>query len=319
MTVSRCFTNPESVSPHRRRLILSAAESIGYHPNRGASVMRSNKTGRIALIERTPEWDRNWHYDYLFKPIYHGVLKGLAESVFSIVYLEVKNDSELREALKRTPIDGLLGMNFEYPEELATIVESGIPYVVAHNVSHLKGINRCYTNNYRGSFLLGSHLKETGHKQVAYVTHDAAHIQTHAERLQGFRDGIGERNLFKVFDVPFRSKNGGALAGKMILDQIGKGGKIDAVGVLNDETAVGVARALMDGGVRIPEEVSIVGYDHNPIADYLPFQLASVDLNLESVYHSCVTALLRVIRQGGEVHQAIEPILTAGDSVVSRV
>lgn len=322
VTVSRCYTNPDSVAPKRRATILAIAEELGYHPNRGASLMRANATGRIALIERIPkpgwEWEGNRLFDYLFKSTYHGVFRGLAESVYAMSYLQVSDEIQLEETIRKTPMDGIIGMNFEYPEEMAPILDSGIPYVIAHNVRNLEGFNRCYTDNYQGGYLAGSLLRETAHRNVAYVTTDTGGIPTHADRLQGFRDGLGAASLRIVLDLEERGESGGLKAAAAIADLLRGGQPLDAIGVVNDETAIYLSQALLGEGFRIPEDISIIGYDRLPLTHFLPFELATLDLNLEAVYHVAVASLIKLIRGGGAVSQGISPFLVKGDSVRDR-
>jgi DNA-binding LacI/PurR family transcriptional regulator len=75
----------------------------------------------------------------------------------------------------------------------------------------------------------------------------------------------------------------------------------------------------MGHGLAIPRDLSLIGYDNNPISAFMPFKLASVDLNLENVYHQAVSALIKSIKSGDPINQGVMPILVEGDSVQERL
>lgn len=322
VTVSRCFSNPESVAPKRRELILAAAADLGYFPNRGASLMRVSATGRLMLIERKPkpglEWEGNRLYDYLFKSTYHGVLSGLSESMYAMTYVTVHDDEQLKETLNTVPMDGIIGMNFEYPDELAPIIASGIPAVFAHHTQMLGDYNRCWIDNFQGGRLAGELLRDTGHRNVAYITYDPDRIPTHGERLRGFMAGLGTERLALTFNPGLGGKEGGVIAAKAILSWLVEGNTLDAIAAINDETAMYMAQVLMDKGISIPRDISMIGFDNNPATCFLPFRLSSLDLNLEEVYHLAVSSLIRCIKTGEAINKGISPLLVQGDSVLNR-
>ena len=102
-----------------------------------------------------------------------------------------------------------------------------------------------------------------------------------------------------------------------IIEEI-KNKVIDSIFVVNDLTAFGVIQALSAEKIRIPEDVSIVGYDNMPYIDSLPFKLTTVETPLFQTYIVAANELLRIIKEGGKIFKKVVPDIILGDSVLDR-
>ncbi|OGF48777.1 MAG: hypothetical protein A2231_02175 [Candidatus Firestonebacteria bacterium RIFOXYA2_FULL_40_8] len=312
-TVSRVFNTPENVAPEKVSAVQKAAKEYNYTPNKMASALRRNGTGMISLVEyadinKAPV-SRNflWCYADSVKGAKYVIDKSMYN--FNILNLNAANSDSL---LKTKFCDGIITL--EIPGVFAEKVKnSGIPYVIAYRENSEK-FNTVYIDERAGGRLAGEYFVATGHKGYAHITCRVKTDHAGRERYKGFKDGIGGEPL--LIDGGFGIKGGFESAQKIIKEIKSK--SIDSVFVINDLTAFGVIQAFSAAGIRIPEDVSLIGYDNMPYIDSLPFKLTTIETPLFKTYNVAAEELLRIIKEGGSIHKNIIPDIIIGNSVLDR-
>ncbi len=318
-TVSRVYNAPERVSPGKIQQVRQAAAALGYVPDKSASALRRRGTGRITLLERQ---GRAAHRDdRIYKWFYSDMIRGIRTALETSMY-------QLNLATFRTPDDAdafagpVLGDGVLLHEAdetvLARLCRRDVPYVCCGQIEPPAGVQACYTGNRRGGRAAARAFRRTGHKHPAHITGCLASMNVCQLRWEGFCDGFAGTDVRLVDGGPhgLGVRGGRASVGKLIPDI--RNGRIDCIFVVNDLTAVGVAYGLLDAGLRIPEDVSIIGYDNLPFLETLPVKLATIDISYEAVYRRATERLLAHLRVPTVIRETIEPVYVPGASVGQR-
>lgn len=279
-----------------RRRVLSAAERLGYHPNAPARQLAGGLSHIIALVKRqTAEQVAG---DAVLPETLRG-LAAAARSGGSRVMVELlapdESDSTYASLLRAQHADGLIisGPRTDDPS-LIDLLRDDFPIVLQ---GHLPGLPVCSVDvdNIAGARGAVEHLLSLGHRRIACIT-NASLVHTAAqERLQGYREAL------EAADVPFRAELVAEAAfdapsgHAAMAELLGRGVEFDAAFVASDVVALGAIGALREIGRRVPNEVSVVGFDDIPLSAYFDPPLTTVRLPAYELGRAAGRALLDLI------------------------
>lgn len=278
-TVSRMLDErlPKSDSATAQR-VRQIALRMGYMRDVSAAALRRGSTGMIGVI--MPRLT-----DTVMAMLYEALAKAAARSgQFTIVATtddELDADRRAAEALLRRGVDGLIlatareGSDFTYD-----LAARGVRYVLAlrHNGGSLAAIG----DDQLGGYLATRHLLDLGHRDIAVLT--GPDYATSAKgRVAGYHQAMRQAGLPVPADlvVPstFSIESGAeAAAGLLALPH-----RPTAIFAINDNTAIGVLSTLVKHGVRVPGEMSVVGYNDIPIVGRLPTPLTTVRVPFDQI------------------------------------
>ena len=294
--VSRAFTRGASVSEVTRAKVEDAARKLGYRPN---AIARSLITRRSRMIGIVMSYLDNQFYPVVLEKISQRLQRdGYHVLLFIADTREV--DSVLAEILQYQ-VDGLVLASTSLSSALALrCADAGIPVVLFNRtVRDSQNCSSVTSDNYEGGRLVARHLVETGHQRIAYIA-GMEDSSTNLDRERGFRDGLTEqgRRCFAraVGNYDFEEA-------KLAARELFVGApplRPDAVFVANDHMAIAVMDTLrMELGLRIPVDVSVVGFDNVRQAAWGSYQLTSVDQDADAMIEA--TARLLLDQVDGEV------------------
>jgi LacI family transcriptional regulator len=273
-TVSRVLNQSSIVTPKTKEKVMSAIEQLGYHPNAAAKNLRSQKTLTICVI--VP--DINAAY---FSEVIKGIENMAYANKYKVIICDAQNHKE-REVeylnlLMNRAVDGaILIASLLSDEEICQISDKGYSIaVVGRYIEHAK-IPCIYTDNVKFSKEVIHHLVEQGHREIVFLSGYAEAIDSY-ERLEGYLKALSEHQ------IPFRpeliengnfNEEGGYEAMKRLIE---KKLSFTAVFAANDEMALGVYKACMEYGIRIPEQLAVVGVDNHRISKYISPSMSTVN------------------------------------------
>ena len=247
-TVSRVLQGSSLVSERTTRKVLDAVAALDYLPSGAARSLAVRHHDTYGLV--LPE---------LSGPYYAELLVGfetraaeLDQSVM-LVLADTKEDRDLAVRTLATRVDGIA----LFGSEAAHVGASGKPVVVI--AGHARaGIEAIAAENVNGARLLTEHLFEHGRTNLRFVG-DPETAPDLLERYEGFASAHRERGLAPADPVPaeFRERDGSAVAQRLLAGDF----TADALVCGNDEIALAVMARLTDGGVAVPEDVAVVGWD----------------------------------------------------------
>lgn len=286
-TASVVFSGKTPVSDTTRLRVIDAAESLGYTgPDPRAASLRLGRSGIVAVVVGSS-------LNFMFvDPVQRLLMDGLAEAVAPLGagLLLLRRDAELdienAPTLATASIDAavLIGCDGSLRASLPLVRARGIPVVVVEGDAG-EGIPRIALDNREAQREAAAHLRDLGHAQVAIVTlwQDAAGtvgwiapdaeitVDVTRDRLRGARDIFPDAPAFATGGS---SIDDGFAAGRVIFADPRT--RPTAVIAQSDLLAAGVIRAAEDAGLRVPEDVSVTGFDGVPVDGLAPYELTTL-------------------------------------------
>jgi len=299
-TASRVINNRPSkipISEETKKKVLKAAEKLNYYPNIFARSLRTSKTGIVGVVVSDIT-------DPYFGGIIDGIEKVLNENDYYFLFSSVQNNPRKEELyltkLRKSHVDGLLilGSTLGFTDnEVRQLVRSGIPIVVIGRRSPHPNISSVTVNNFAGGFLATEHLIKLGHRDIIHITTTEPRVDGN-ERMGGYRKamekyGLKDKCWIEKGDITAES-------GYKVMDNIFKkrSKRPTAIFTFNDMSAMGVMRRIKDQGLRIPEDIAVVGFDDIPLAIHFDPSLSTVKQPQEKMGRKGADLLMRILRKG---------------------
>ena len=289
--VSRSFTPGASVAPDTRTRVLEAARKLGYRPNAIASTLSSRRSRMIAVVLSNLQ---NLFYPVVIETLSQRLQK---DGYHVLLFVTQTEDAdELLVELMRYQVDGIVMASTQLSSSLAQqIADARIP-VVMFNRTSIKGrISTVSSDNLGGGRAVAHFLADAGHQRVAYIA-GAEDSSTNHDREEGLRAGLAERGLRVVAravgDYEFERA---ALATQELFGSlVASRERPDALFVASDHMAFAAIDTLRGAfGLRVPEDVSVVGFDNVPQADWGAYRLTTVQQDAVSMIDATVQMLLQ--------------------------
>ncbi len=308
MTVSNVVNgNLGRVSPTTAREVERIVAARGYVPNGPAQSLAARRTRLVGLL--LP--DRADGGSLLGSPhdvaVAGAVEARLRERDHHLMLRGVAGHRDVLDSVQRWNLDGVVVMGFT-DDELATLdLPRGVPAVVVDTYVDAPGAATVRADDFEGGRLSGEHLRALGHREVVLCGPVGTTSQVVRERLAGFRAGLGLAALAE------EAGDGGAPGGDdVVLHVVGANTTYDdglqaaarvaaehpgatAVFATADVLAAGLARGLAHAGLRVPDDVSVVGFDDAEIARYVEPPLTTVAQDTTLKGRTAADLLLRAI------------------------
>jgi DNA-binding LacI/PurR family transcriptional regulator len=258
-TVSRALKNQPGLSEETRQRVMSIAAEFGYNVGR----LRREKIRRVTFLVSAQ------HKDFSKSPFFWDVFQGVEqvcrENDVAPTVLSVQAAADLGKQLKTHAPDAFLVAGFVDPDVLTTLKASGRPVVLVD--LYAPGFSCVNPDNAMGGWLAMQHLFDLGRERVAFIGGSLAHYSI-AQRAIAYRKAFYETG--RMFNPAFEAnvppgvdiELGAAHAMETLLDSV----KPDAVFAYNDVAALAAMKVCQARGLRIPEDVAIVGFDDIAIA-----------------------------------------------------
>jgi DNA-binding LacI/PurR family transcriptional regulator len=289
--VSRVFTPGASASKQTVEKVKAAASELGYRPN---VLARSLITGQSRIIGLVVA--------YLNNQFYPDVLEKLSqrlqdEGFHVLVFMasnEAANIDRVVEGILDYQVDGIIAASVAVSGDLAARCQAaGVP-IVLFNRSQERGDHSAVTSdNYAGGGVAAEHLIALGHRNIGYIAGWEG-ASTQLEREAGFRDALAGYGLKPTHREigDFNAERAQAATRRMFA----KDDRPTAVFVANDHMAFSVMDVLrFELGISIPNEVSVIGFDDVPVANWPAYDLTTVRQPANRMAHETVKALLEKI------------------------
>ena len=291
MTASRAMNNQRGVSRKTRDAILQLASEMGYVPNRVAQKLSSGQSRVIGVLAA--------HLDNPFvSSVVAGVVRAAAASgnevlIYSLVDRDTRPPGNVPKLLQQFT-DGVVAV---LPYELGfveVLTRGHVPVVTIDNPKEHSEFPSIAADSYGGARKAMDHLAELGHKRIAFVT-GAEQLESARQRHRAYDDAVSIRGLVREQALVVKG-NYTLQSGRDAAEQILKLKKRPtAVFAANDLTAIGVMAVLQERGLRIPEDVSVVGFDDLPAASQMHPALTTVRQPIEDLGRAAVNTLLALV------------------------
>jgi DNA-binding LacI/PurR family transcriptional regulator len=300
--VSRVFTPGASVSRQMADRVRASAEELGYRPNVLARSMITGKSRLIGLVVA-----------YLDNQFYPEILEKLstrlqAQGYHVLVFMAQRTAGDIDAVLQEIldyQVDGIVLASVAISSSLAERCDAaGIPVVLFNRAQKDNRFSTITSDNFAGGRALADFLVAGGHRRIAYIAGWEG-ASTQRDREAGFRAGLAAhgRDLFARGVGNFQSDTAAAAAVEMFSES----DRPDAVFVANDHMAFAVMDVLRHRlGLRVPEDVSVVGFDDVQLAAWPSFDLTTMRQPSGRMVEATVTALMDKIEGRDAAPQQVQ-------------
>jgi DNA-binding LacI/PurR family transcriptional regulator len=298
-TASRVVNGSPQVSEAARTAVQEAVEALGYVPNRAARSLVTRRTDTIALVVSEPG-DRVFGEPY-FGAIVRGVGARLSASPFQLLLMMCDTDRDRERVtayLTEQHVDGVLLLSLHTGDDLLTSLDArGVPTVCGGAVVGSDPACVVDADNRTGGRIAVEHLLGAGRRRLALLT-GPQDMSSGRDRLAGARDAVAAAGLDRdgiVVAFGDYSEDSGERAMREVL---ATGTVPDAVFAASDLMAVGALRVLREAGLRVPDDVAMVGFDDSAVSRHTQPNLTSVHQPVEEMGR--VMADLLIARIAGD-------------------
>ncbi|MCM3172515.1 LacI family DNA-binding transcriptional regulator [Paenibacillus sp. MER 99-2] len=315
-TVSRAINNSEGISSKTRDRIMQAIEELGFVPNTSAQSLKIRQTNQIALV--VPDIrnaiipEISWSVEQTAKQHgYHVVQINTAGNA--------RTELETIRTIKKLHVDGLIFMPLAYPKTLPNLIDKApLPISLINYGKKLEpGMKADIVSLSKPEGkLVMEHLIKIGRTRIAYAGAPKDIIE---ERYRAYEQALGQVDISLVYFGEDFSLNTGANAADYFY---GLTHMPDAVYAINDMVAIGLVNRFKELGVRVPEDVAVVGIDNNQWTTVTSPQISSVSIMGEEVARLATELLLKRIRDRNTEeyeHIQFEPRLIVRESSLAMI
>jgi LacI family transcriptional regulator len=295
VTVSKVLHNHTDISAETRKRVLRRMKEVNYQPNLAARALSTGRTSLIGLI--VPD---------LVHPFFAQVAKGISARLSAHGYSLIISSSEEDPQLERREVDQMMARSVDAlilastetgQDSVRKLTEREVPFVLLDR--KIPGFAANFVGN--DDVLVGTiatkHLIDIGCKRIAHI--GGSEVSTALDRKEGYEATLKENDMaFPEYLVRHgRGDDDGDAAGYGGMKSLLKlNPRPDGVFCCNDPIAMGAIRAVLEAGLRIPEDIAIVGCGNVHYDDLLRVPLSSVDQDTAGLGESAAKLALRIIK-----------------------
>jgi Transcriptional regulators len=300
-TVSRSLNGNYGVHRETRERVLAVANRLNYRPNRiarGLATGRSNTFGLVVSDIRNP--------------FFAEVARGAEDAAYAVGCDVVLCNSDMdahkqvryMSSLLEKCVDGILMNSVAAlgPGQQKLLSESGIPVVLLNRAGEDRAFSSVSADNFQGGAIAGEYLAKLGHRTVAHLTGPKKH-GTLSDRASGFLKGLDspQRGIAAVMIHGEQTMQGGY---EMARELIRSHKDATAIFAANDAIAFGVLRALLEARMRIPDDISLIGFDNVDLSGVVHPPLTTIHQPKYEIGRAAIEMLVKQSKPG--VAKAIE-------------
>lgn len=302
-TVSRVLNNSPKVTEETRERVMKAIKKSGYYPSVMARRLTTNKAETIGLIIPSPQ-DKTFG-----NPFYTEILRGFTHQAkiegYDLLLFINEHEFNYSQLFYDRRVDGLLLVGIKRDDKgIAQLSKNKFPYVLTGKVDD-EDANYVDAENRKGAYQAVSHLINLGHKRIAYIGGSFEFV-FNQERFEGYLSALRDHNLEYGKELTMKSISTQE-SGYEAMQKILKSSSIPtAVFAANDLDAIGAMRAIKEKGLRIPEDISLVGFDDIQLASYVDPALTTVRQSIFEMGTTAINLLVSMIEGNKKETQKIE-------------
>lgn len=283
---------PINVSEETKEKIFKAAKELNYIPNSLARSLTTNKSNTIGFI--IPDI-QNPFFAEMTKAIEIAAENHGYNMILCNTFNSGKKEEEQIKLLISKLIDGVIIVpSGEKNEGIEILRGNGVPFVIADRmISDYERINGVFSDNESGIKIGVEYLLEKGHKNIAFISgkqEGIANTRLHYFRKIGAEYGVLDEELIEGADF---SIEGGMAATEKVMK---KGRAVDSIFYSSDVMAIGGMKYLLRNGYRIPEDISILGYDNITMSSFIEPELTTIAQPIYKIGQEAFKLLMKLLK-----------------------
>lgn len=316
-TVSRALRGHSDIHEGTRQMVLDLAKQLEYEPNPLAHGLLKNRTNTIGII--VPEFRH-----YFFPAFIIGAQSVLSKAGYNVMICQSDECYETEvanvKALMSSRVDGFLVSvtsqtnNFDH---FKTVMRKEIPMVFFNRICPELETPQVVVDDYHGAFMAVEHLIEQGYKRIAHLAGPSS-LQLSKNRKQGYLDAIQKHNLTidneLIIEFDLTEEKARIYANHLL----SLPNPPDAIFAINDPTAIEVMILAKSKGIKIPEELGVVGFSNDPVSTIIEPQLTTISQPIGEMGKLSASILIKALEEKiirNERHQLLTELIVRGSSV----
>ncbi|WP_145560797.1 LacI family DNA-binding transcriptional regulator [Yersinia mollaretii] len=297
-TVSRVLSGKGYVSEATKAQVFKAIEEAGYRPNLLARNLATNKSECIGFVVTNTLYNGNY-----FNEILSQAAKKLESSGRQLVLVDGKHSAEEEHAAIQFLLDLRCDAIIIYPRFLTVDAMDLIidkykqPIMVVNRKLRKNHSHSIFCDHKGASYRATKYLIEQGHRDIAFIT-GSLDSPTAIERLSGYKEALIAHSLpvrdTLIAQGKWTPQSGSAAVESLLASQL----PLSAILASNDDMAIGAIKKLNEVGIRVPDEISIIGFDNIPLAPFLSPALSSIKDPVSSMVNEVINRLISMLDGG---------------------
>ena len=301
-TVSRALNDNAEINAETKAMIMQVVRETGFVPNNSARNLKRTDTNKIAVLVKG-----------ITNPFFSSMIKVMEEEIrkrkFSFVLHHVDEYEDevdvALELIKEKRLKGIVFLGGHFFHSRDKFEQISVPFVFSTVGAKPDNMDKTIYSNIAvddkiASKKMVSYLIDLGHKDIAVITPETGERTIGYQRLQGYREALKENKISYKEDLvcnvspklDLYSMENGFITTKRLIES---GTRFTAIFAMSDSLAIGACRALKDAGLRIPEDVSVAGYDGIDWGDYYVPRLTTLRQPVEEMAIKTVQLLFNII------------------------
>ncbi len=311
-TVSRALTGSKNVSEKTKEEIFKAVKELNYIPNMNARSLKINKAYNIGVFFSTID---NGTSPFVFQTVINNVYRNI-DKKYNVIVKGI--DTYEKNTINPKNYDGILVVSQKVDDDdfIKEILEKQIPMVVINRKVDFNVIN-VFTDESVGTFKGVEELIKKGHKDIAIIE-GIENFDSTKMRRKGYLEA------FKMYNININKElivygdftvKGGYIGAKKIID---KHKYFSAIFAFNDEMATGAVKALIEKGLKVPDDISVLGFDGNELGEFLTPNIATIKRPVGEIAKVAIHLLFKLINNDENIdnkHVYIQSKFERGDSI----
>jgi LacI family transcriptional regulator len=298
-TVSRVINNDPKVADETRAKVQQVIEEVHFRPNVAARSLAGAQTFILGLV--IPTGVSSVFSDPYFPNLIRGISSACRDRDYSVMLWLAEPDYERRtvmQVLRNGIIDGVIVSSMPMDEIIVdALSHAELPFILVGRDPTHPGVNYVDVENRRGGVEAVTHLIRMGRRRIAHIS-GPLNTVVGRDRLEGFQEALRMRgvpfNPELVLEGDFSEEEGYSLT-KLILPR-----SPDAIFAASDAMALGALRALREAGLRVPEDVAVIGFDDLPFAATADPPLTTIRQPIQRTGAMAAQTLIDIIEHPGE-------------------
>lgn len=300
-TVSRALRGSPLVREETRKRIQQIARDLNYFVNRNAAGLRTHQSNTIALLLFEDTDGTDTKMNLFFLSMFDNITRAAARLGYDVlVSLQQLTDDWHIEYQASHRADGLILLGYgdyaEYREKLAALAAANTRFIIWGPIVKDQPGHSFGCDNENGGHQATKHLIDLGRRRIAYLGRMARRSPEHAARYEGYARALREAGLEPDERLRVPADNAESLGYEAVQQLLGRGDPFDAIFAATDLIAIGAMRALHDASLRVPDDVSVVGFDDMPLAAHVTPALTTVQQNAQMGGDGLVEGIVNLIK-----------------------
>ncbi|MBU7316944.1 LacI family DNA-binding transcriptional regulator [Paenibacillus oleatilyticus] len=297
-TVSRVLSNHPRISPATAAKVREVLKELGYHPNIMAKSLVSKTTNTIGLILPRPA--EELFQNLFFSEVIRGIVTQSARTGYDLMMTTGTTEREELEAVTRLVkgrrVDGVILLYSRQSDPLISfMLEHGFPFVLIGRSEEFPDILSVDNDNVQAAYDATRHLIAQGHKRIGFVS-GPPNLIVSGDRMKGYLQALKDAGIEArpewIVEGDFLQESGyRAMSFFMCLPE-----RPTAIVVIDDVVAFGVLRGLTELGYKVPDDLSLVGFNNISLSELSTPPISSIDIGIYQIGYTASQTLIRAVK-----------------------